>query len=267
MGLLLKRIHQQGATEPPFYRLGGYDPESGKKLFSLHLPDRPYADGYSIASYFRLSPDGRLLVIDSLKRFLSDNDYSLQVLQATNGVTLYRSEYHDLVRFSLDGRYIYILKDEWFFGDATQVVDAANGAPVMTVADKGALFHTGLEPAPLQPQELETAFISQEALESSLRRARLHIEAHLSQLGYANFWTVQVGAIELDPDNLVLWICVPTDADKARLQADPGLVPRIRQILQDSAYPPAAVEAAQIGVESEETVQRESQGNWYWHWL
>ncbi len=74
------------------------------------------------------------------------------------------------------------------------------------------------------------------------------------------------GANHIHPKYLVYWICVRTDAEKRRLQADSVLMTRLRKVLDDFRYPIEGRDSVHIGFESKETVDRESKGNWYYHW-
>lgn len=74
------------------------------------------------------------------------------------------------------------------------------------------------------------------------------------------------GAFDIHPRYLVYWICVKTDAEKQRLEADEGLMRKLRDVLVRYDYPPEGRESVLIGFESQETVDRESGGDWYQHW-
>jgi len=76
---------------------------------------------------------------------------------------------------------------------------------------------------------------------------------------------VHYGVFDIHPKHLVYWICVKTDAEKQRLQADTELMQQLRDLLVLD-YPPEGREFVRIGFESQETVDRESGGNWWHHW-
>lgn len=73
------------------------------------------------------------------------------------------------------------------------------------------------------------------------------------------------GAYDLDPRHLVFWICVRSDGAKENLQNDVSLQTEFRQVLDNHDYPEEARKFVQIGIESQETVDRESNGNWWHH--
>lgn len=74
------------------------------------------------------------------------------------------------------------------------------------------------------------------------------------------------GANDIHPKHLVYWICVQSDAEKRRLQKDAALSRRLRSLLTEHKYPESGRNEVHIGFESQETVDRESGGNWWQHW-
>ena len=74
------------------------------------------------------------------------------------------------------------------------------------------------------------------------------------------------GAFDIHPRHLVYWICVQSDAERDRLAADESLRAALRQLLVTFDYPPEGREQVHIGFEAQETVDRESNGNWWHHW-
>ena len=79
-------------------------------------------------------------------------------------------------------------------------------------------------------------------------------------------WVRYYGSPEVDPAALTFWVCVVTDKEKTRLKSHPTLVQDLRQQLKVHGYPAGAADAVHIGVESQETVDRVSNGNWWGHW-
>jgi len=79
-------------------------------------------------------------------------------------------------------------------------------------------------------------------------------------------WVTHYGANDIHPKHLVFWVCVQTDHERDRLTDDKALVSRLRQTLVDVNYPKEGRDFVFIGFESQETVDRESNGHWWHHW-
>lgn len=76
------------------------------------------------------------------------------------------------------------------------------------------------------------------------------------------FW---YGAYDIDPQNLVYWVCVKTEKIKLELKRNEKLKTELRQILVDNEYPKDVQDSVYIDFESQQTVDKESDGNWYIH--
>lgn len=79
-------------------------------------------------------------------------------------------------------------------------------------------------------------------------------------------WVTHYGANDIHPKHLVFWICVQTDTERDRLKSDKSLMERLRQTLFEVNYPEEGRDLVFIGFESQETVDRESDGHWWHHW-
>lgn len=73
------------------------------------------------------------------------------------------------------------------------------------------------------------------------------------------------GAYDIDPKYLVYWICIETDKMKKELENNITLNDKLRRVLDKHQYPANAQKYIRIEFESQETVDRESEGNWYYH--
>jgi len=98
-----------------------------------------------------------------------------------------------------------------------------------------------------------------EAIERALASA-------VRAVAYEEVWVTHYGAYDIHPGLLVYWVCVKTDAEKHRLEVDEELMRQLRKTLIQHNYPSEGREYVHIGFESQETVHRESGGNWWFHW-
>jgi hypothetical protein len=81
-----------------------------------------------------------------------------------------------------------------------------------------------------------------------------------------DFWVMHYGAIEIDPGYLTYKICVKTDVEKMRLQANRQLRQRLRALLETHRYPRSARRKVIINVDAQESIDLESKGNAWHHW-
>ena len=104
---------------------------------------------------------------------------------------------------------------------------------------------------------------------NSLKRKILDIEdgmkTRLASVCSEPFWIWWFGAFHVNPKNLAYWICVKSDVTKQRLKSDYHLQKDLRELLANYNYPAEARQSVFIDFESQETVDRESDGNWYAH--
>ncbi|MCE3295139.1 MAG: hypothetical protein K0R65_853 [Crocinitomicaceae bacterium] len=104
---------------------------------------------------------------------------------------------------------------------------------------------------------------------SSLKRKILNVEDDIKKIITLNceesFFINRYGAYDIDPKNLVFWICVKSDAQKLNLSTNKDLTGTLYNLLTKYDYPKEAIPFVHIGFESQETVDRESGGDWYLH--
>lgn len=79
-------------------------------------------------------------------------------------------------------------------------------------------------------------------------------------------WAWWFGAYYINPKHLVVVLAVPSDSDRDRLRTDSGIVPELRHLLQRFRWPGAAQPHVVFDIESEETVKRGNNGNWWYHY-
>ena len=92
------------------------------------------------------------------------------------------------------------------------------------------------------------------------------ITDEVSRHAKEKFWVTHFGANRIHPKHLVYWIVVGSDHEKCRLEADSALMAALRSLLVKYDYPNEGRNGVHIGFESQETVDRESNGNFYYHW-
>ncbi|MBU0505818.1 hypothetical protein KJ708_07500 [bacterium] len=103
-------------------------------------------------------------------------------------------------------------------------------------------------------------------MKNSLKKIINNIEKDmLHELENANIncRIMQYGSFDIDPKNLVFWVCVNTDEERGELRKDKKLLESLRETLTKNEYPADARSHVSIGFESQETVDRESNGNWW----
>jgi len=103
----------------------------------------------------------------------------------------------------------------------------------------------------------------------SIKRKILDIEDDIEELiknkCSEKFNLVWYGAYDIDLKHLVYWVCIESDKLKDQLTDDILLNEQLRMLLKKHNYPKKARPFVSIGFESQETVDRESDGNWYHH--
>ena len=111
----------------------------------------------------------------------------------------------------------------------------------------------------------KSIFFSKHSLKGKLARIEYGI-ARLFKNEYGlRIWIWKEGFYEVDPESLKLWICLKTDHDKHTLVSDELADKKIRNVLVHHNYPKEAINLITIDFESEETVRRDSNGNWWVH--
>jgi hypothetical protein len=72
------------------------------------------------------------------------------------------------------------------------------------------------------------------------------------------------GATDIDPKHLAVWFSVDTDAEKQALIHDQSLDAELRQCLHQAGYPEQAIPEVGFAFESQETVDRDYSGSWWY---
>ena len=112
---------------------------------------------------------------------------------------------------------------------------------------------------------LSMTFTRNTPIKKAISKSKRDIKQLIHRYCDEKFWIDSYGAVDIDPKHLVIWICVQSDRMKDRLAVEPDLPNEIRSILIKNNYPHQSVDEVYIGIESQETVDRESDGDWYLH--
>lgn len=102
-------------------------------------------------------------------------------------------------------------------------------------------------------------------MKSIILAVKKEMQKIISNFSDEKFDVLWYGAYDIDPKNLVFWICVRTDSEKIRLESDIELIKILKELLVKYDYPEEARAFVHIGFESQETVDRESEGDWHLH--
>lgn len=106
---------------------------------------------------------------------------------------------------------------------------------------------------------------SRSAAAGALRRAEKQMCAAVAERSRERVFSIAYGSIDVDPGLVSLWICVQTDDEKARFSGDDAFVASLREMLVGAGYPEEGARRVFVGFESQETVDRESSGDWWGH--
>ncbi len=104
-----------------------------------------------------------------------------------------------------------------------------------------------------------------ELIKRKILNIKNDIEKLIRPICAERFFTDWYGAYDIDPKHLVYWICVQSDKMKNKLSENNELTTTLRELLEKHHYPPESQKFVHIGFESQETIDRESKGNWYYH--
>lgn len=102
-------------------------------------------------------------------------------------------------------------------------------------------------------------------LKRKILRIKSEMKKIITPLCKEKFWIDWYGTYEINPRNLVYWICVESDKQKNLLKFNIELQKELKDLLVEQDYPCDAIKYIKINIESQETVDRESEGSWYYH--
>jgi len=108
-------------------------------------------------------------------------------------------------------------------------------------------------------------FFSKNTLKNKIVHIQNDIKNIVTNYCDEKIWIMRYGAYDIDPKYLVIWVCVVSDCMKHKLQSNNELKKSIDLIFKKHGYPEQAMSKVKVGFESQETVDRESEGDWYLH--
>lgn len=103
--------------------------------------------------------------------------------------------------------------------------------------------------------------------QADLKHAISRAEREVLSLAQKRFGCCKVfsfGAVDIDPRNLAVWITTDTDTQRDELLRIGALIGQFRVAFRDAGYPEGAIAEIRFEFESQQTVDRDFNGNW-WH--
>ena len=96
-------------------------------------------------------------------------------------------------------------------------------------------------------------------------RIEAAIKSLIKEEGYKPLvWSL--GAYNINPKYLVFVVGVPTDKEKNQLKNNKEFNQSLKSLLEKFNWPKKARNYVTFDIESEETVNRETNGNWWYHY-
>lgn len=98
-----------------------------------------------------------------------------------------------------------------------------------------------------------------------IRKIEKRIKKIISEFSKEKFGVFHLGAYTIDPKCLVFIVHVESDVEKERLINSTNFMSEVKETLDIYDYPIQSRDNIVFEVESHETVNRESGGDWYLH--
>jgi hypothetical protein len=112
---------------------------------------------------------------------------------------------------------------------------------------------------------LDLLYWKKDSLKMKIQNIKKDFEIIVLKFCSEKFSVLHYGEYRINPKHLVFWITVETDKMKSKLIENKVLNNELRNVLVQNHYPEEALYDIHIGFESQETVDRESNGDWYLH--
>lgn len=99
-----------------------------------------------------------------------------------------------------------------------------------------------------------------------LESVKSALTVEVQRMGYECTGVFYAGAVHIDPRHLFFGVETVTDAQRDRMNADSRLKEALRRLLQEHGYPEKAIPEIGVRAESQETVDRVWDGDWFQAW-
>jgi hypothetical protein len=92
-----------------------------------------------------------------------------------------------------------------------------------------------------------------------------HVKLHLVELfGSDGVTEVRVGAAFPRVNGVDVWLCTSTDDEKDRLRSKTRHLADVQAVLQGAGFSDVDIAKSTVTVQSQETVDRNFEGNWFY---
>ena len=95
-------------------------------------------------------------------------------------------------------------------------------------------------------------------------KAEIKIPGLIKKLGFNCKRVFHIGAIDINPESLAIWIVTQTDKEKIILRNNYLKInSEVKGLLIEAGYPIEAINYTGVDFESQETVDRDYKGSWW----
>jgi len=109
--------------------------------------------------------------------------------------------------------------------------------------------------------------VSASAYQTQIAAAIRSTEQMLQELTHEKSHVTHFGATVIDPKHLAVWLCVESDREVERLYSQVrDIRQKVHSCFHTERYPEAVIPFIAVQIASQETVNRDYDGNW-WHFF
>lgn len=117
----------------------------------------------------------------------------------------------------------------------------------------------------MEPLTWNVKFVMRWLLKWKIWRIESGLRSLLKEAGVKPLvWSY--GAYYIDPKHMVFVVGVPSDSERDALRANDVFRAQMKYLLAKVRWPLAARDHVLFDIESQETVDRENDGNWWYHY-